>query len=340
MKRIISVLLCVILLALSVSMGASAISINSSRGDLIAEFQDGACSNGVDYAYYSPVKENDNTKYPLLVWIHGMKSGTEPRLQIRWYGISNWASDEYQAKFDQGGCFIFAPRATVSAINNWDVTSLWALKSSIDEFIAINGDNIDTNRIYIAGYSTGGVMVWEMLNAYPDFFAAAIPSSAITQPAASTLSKLKDTSVWIFCCDKDNYPGGRTEFAMSSFGGLKDITARPDGVRITYMSEAVLANGNKKSETVNGVTKPTSDAEHYTWEAITYDMHMANGDVYAYSKTIDGNGNEIDFSDGSGVISWLTKQARPEEPAKRSFIDMIRAFFSQIINFFKSLFKI
>lgn len=338
MKKVISIVLCVILLMTTAVTTVSAISVNSGTSKLNAQYLDGVCSNGIDYAYFSPVKENDNTKYPLFIWVHGMKSGTEPRAQVR-YGIGRWASDEYQAKFTQGGCFVFAPRSTKSAINNWDIGSLSYLKGAIDEFVEENKNNIDTKRIYIAGYSTGGVMVWDMLNAYPDYFAAALVGSAISQPSAATIAKLKDVSVWIFCCDKDIYPMGRTENAMSSFSALKSNTARPEGIRITWMSEAVLANGNKKTETVDGETKTAFDAEHYTWEAITHDMHMTNGEVYAYSQTIDGTGNKIDFSDGSGVISWLTKQAKPEENTKRSIIDTFKAFFEKIIAFFRNLFK-
>lgn len=168
-KKIISVLLSVLLLAMSLVVSTSAISVNSGNSTLNEQFLDGKCKNGIDYAYFSPVKENDNTKYPLFVWIHGMKSGTEPRAQVR-YGISRWGSDEYQAKFEQGGCFVFAPRATKSAINNWDIGSISYLKGAIDQFVSENKENIDTSRIYIGGYSTGGVMVWEMLNAYPDYF--------------------------------------------------------------------------------------------------------------------------------------------------------------------------
>lgn len=338
MKRIISILLCVLMFAMTLVTGVSAISVNSGNSKLSQQFIDGVCTNGIDYVYYSPIKKNDTTKYPLLVWVHGMKSGSEPRAQIK-YGIQRWASDEYQAKFEQGGCFVFIPRSANSAINNWDATQTGNLKGAIDEFVAKHKDNIDMSRIYIAGYSTGGVMVWDMLGAYPDYFAAAIPASAISQPSSATIAKLKDVSIWIFSCDKDFYAGGTTTNAMTTFDALNTQTARPEGVRITWMSEAVLANGNKKSETVDGVTRPTFDAEHYTWEAITHDMHMTNGDVYHYSQTKDGTGKAIDFSDGSGLIDWLTKQARPEEKSKTSIFDTFRLFFEKIIAFFKNLFK-
>ena len=36
----------------------------------------------IDYRYFSPVKENDTTKYPLVVWLHGMSDGSSDGVQI------------------------------------------------------------------------------------------------------------------------------------------------------------------------------------------------------------------------------------------------------------------
>ena len=326
MKKFISVALCAVMLVFSMSAFAGAVSIDAGRSRLNASMRDGEASNGVDYVYFSPVKgESDTTKYPLMIWLHGMKSGLYPRDQLRWYGFSNWASDEYQERFkNAGGCFLFAPRAQ-NSLNNWDSTQTAVLKSAIDEFIASCGDNIDTSRIYIAGYSTGAVMVWDMLLAYPDFFAAALPAAAITQPAG-TLSSLADVSVWILSCDKDYYVSGRSSAAKMVFNQLKGITNRPDGLRHTAFSQAVFANGNKKG---------TANEEHYVWEAITYDMHMADRVTpYEYASTVDGTGKSVSFENPDiGVIDWLSQQRRPEKS------DTGNKFFARIIEFYRSIFR-
>ena len=48
-----------------------------------------------------------------------------------------------------------------------------ALKSAIDSYVAAH--RIDPDRIYIEGMSMGGTGVWNMILAYPYYFAAAIP---------------------------------------------------------------------------------------------------------------------------------------------------------------------
>ena len=188
MKKITAVLLAVLML-LPMAVTALAIPLSSGNEALNKQMLDGEiASTGIDYVYYSPVKgEDDSVKYPLFVWLHGMRSGQTKRAQLNWYEFSNWASDEYQSRFENaGGCFLFAPRANNSR-NNWEGTDCALLKKTIDEFIAQYGDHIDRNRIYIAGYSTGGTMVWEMISQYPNFFAAGLPLSSVMQPTSNVM---------------------------------------------------------------------------------------------------------------------------------------------------------
>lgn len=341
MKKTISVLLSVLMLVLCFAPSASAISIEEGTPMLDLQFKNDKASNGIDYVYFSPVKSEDPVKYPLFIWLHAENSAKYKRSQLQPYKLSNWASDEYQARFQNaGGCFILAPRANLTAANSWDSTQVFFLKDVIDEFIRKNETHIDTDRIYIAGCSTGGEMVWNMLDTFSDFFAAGIPVCASSQPASTTLSKLKYTSVWIFSCDKDPSPLAKTESAFTTFASLGNMTKRPSGVRITTMSEAVFADYSKKTEWKNGQAKLSDDAEHCIWEAVTYDMHMADGSLYAYSNTLDSKGKAVDFSDSSGVISWLSAQKKvaqvedeePGEDASGDFWSMVNSIMNVIIT--------
>lgn len=342
-KKLLAVLLAAVCVMSSLMLSAGAVSITSGRKALLKTFTNAVASNGYDYLAFSPKKgEGDTQKYPLMVWLHGMKSGQKPGSQLQWYGFSNWASDEYQARFVQGGCYLLAPRAC-NATNNWDSSLASNLKKIIDEYIEQNKENIDTSRIYIGGYSTGGVMVWAMLARYPGFFAAGLPLASITQPATLELDSLQDTSVWIMCCDIDNYVGGRTTAARETFNYLKSITHRKSGIRITNMTQAVLANGAKKTETKNGQTVVASDAEHYVWEAVTYDMHMSDRVTpYLYATTVDGTGLTINFDDPEqGVISWLCRQSNKKTAENQSsgFFARIAAFFKKLFSLFLAFFK-
>ena len=48
-----------------------------------------------DYSYYSPVKgKDDKTKYPLVIWLHGMGNGWTDGFQLTASDISAWKRAE------------------------------------------------------------------------------------------------------------------------------------------------------------------------------------------------------------------------------------------------------
>lgn len=310
--------------ALTLTVGA--VSLSDGKWALCDQFKDGEISGSMDYVWYSPVKgESDNTEYPLVVWLHGRSSGSEKRKQLNSYDFSNWSSEEYQARFkDAGGAFLLLPRAN-SADNNWYLTEVEPLKKLIDIFIEENKKNIDLDRIYIAGYSSGGTMVYNTAAAYPDFFAAMIPICGVYTPTTVELDKWKDLSVWFVACTQDPYVSANAATVKTSFNYLSSVTNRKDGVRMTTSTNAVWADGTQST----GSWKH----QHYVMDIVIYDMHMKDGSVFAYTSTSDGNGNEISFeNDEGGVISWLSQQRRPSHSQTSTFIQ-------KIIDFFKSIFR-
>ena len=345
MRKIIYVSLSVLLI-FALSVTALALPLSAGTDALDNCFIDGEAPKGYDYVAFSPKKgDDDTTKYPLMVWLHGMKSGTEKRAQLKWYEFSNWASDEYQARFaNAGGCYLLAVRASDESINSWTSNSCYKLMRTIEYYLSLNGDNIDTSRIYIGGYSTGGSAVWDMISQYDGYFAAAVPIAAIYLPTTQEMDKVTDTSIWMFASDNDPYEINQSDDAYERFNYLKTRTLRPEGLRITTVSDARFADNSKRYnlETFEIMW----DAEHFIWEAVTYDMHLMDGVTpYPNCTTIDAAGNTIDFSDPSqGVISWLSLQTNDPTPVQESddtgFFAKIAAFFKSIINWFKTLFKI
>lgn len=334
MKKTISLLLSLMIIfscfALSFTANAELLSVGNDVLD--ARFLDGKCPGELDYVYYKPA-EKEGTKYPLVIWLHGAKSGDKPRAQLDWYRFSNWASDEYQARFkNAGGAYLLAPRSSKDVAHNWYETIHSDLKATIDYFISLH-DDIDTSRIYISGYSTGGSMTWHMVTHYPDFFAAAMPIASLYNPTISELSKLSNTSIWIFSCDKDFYTSARTEVAKKSVNTLKEITNRPSGIRHTAFTEAIWES-NRKQDAI--------DKEHYIWGAVTNDMFMDTGEQFYYSRTYDGTGETITFQRPDGIISWLSLQTNEKngEDFTRSFFQKIMDFFKDIINKLLSMFGI
>lgn len=338
MKKYLSLFLACLLLLLPMGVIASALPLSHGTAALNRQFLNGKYG-GYDYVYFSPVKaEDDAVKYPLTVWLHGRNSGGYARAQLERYEFSNWASDEYQARFENaGGCFLLCPRAAVGNRNEWDNSNKADLKAIIDEFIALNRDHIDTSRVYIGGYSTGGSMVWNMLTSYPGFFAAGLPLAAITQPSLSGLEKLKDTSVWIFTSDNDPYIINETGDVKPNFDYLCGVSNRAHELRMTSFTEAFFADGTKK---MDGAAL-ADDAEHYIWESVTYDMFMADGTTpYKCATTVNGKGETLTFTPGHALITWLSRQTNEKSAsAGMDFLRRITLFFNRIAQFFREMFS-
>lgn len=332
MKRFISLLLAmsVILSCFVLSFSVSAEQLSVGNDVLDARFLDGKCPGELDYVYYQP-EAKKGVKYPLMIWLHGAKSGDKPRAQLEWYRFSNWASYEYQSRFENaGGAYLLAPRSSKDIAHNWYETICGDLKATIDYFISLHPD-IDTSRIYISGYSTGGSMTWHMVTRYPGFFAAALPVASLYNPTQNELSKLSNTSIWVFSCDKDFYTSARTAAVEKTVDGLKKITNRPEGIRHTAFTEAVWQDGRKQD---------AFDKEHYIWGAVTNDMFMDSGEQFRYSRTYDGTGKTVTFERPKGIISWLSLQTNEKtgDETSLSFFQRIEAFLKDVINFILSLF--
>jgi dienelactone hydrolase len=91
-------------------------------------------------------------------------------------------------------------------------------KAIIDELL--QKYPIDPNRIYLSGVSSGGTGCWEMLDRYPELFAAAAPLASAGSPAAD-LSGLVDIPIWAFHTRDD--PGSDINLVRQTVARLKAI---------------------------------------------------------------------------------------------------------------------
>lgn len=322
MKRILSVLLCVFLFFGVFAFAAGAIPVAAGDDALRAQFGSGS-GGGLTYKYFAP-DLSDGVKYPVVVWLHGIASGNYEGDQLDSYDLCKWASDEYQARFENaGGAFILCPRAS----GTWDLTTTAAVKNCVEDFISRFEGQADRNRIYLMGFSIGASMTIKTAADYPDYFAAAVPVSAVDQTAASGLSNM---AVWFFANEKDSYVSANAAATRSTFRSLSDKVKDKTKIRFTWVSQAVDAYGN-------GV-----GMQHYMWRTLTNDMFMADGSEYAFSATVDGAGNTIRFFYPDGAISWLSQQSKngQEKAEKGSTLwDRIVLFFRLLRDFFVNLFS-
>ncbi len=299
MKKLFCVVLAFLMILSSVSVLAGAVKIEDGLESLKAQFIAGegpkAGEYSVDYRYYSPVKENDSKKYPLVIWLHGMGDGSEEGKQVAKSEIAFWASDEFQARFEPaGGAFIFAPRSREENSVFWGDTMLEPLMAAVNDFIAKNSANIDLTRIYMGGYSMGGKMTLETAVAFPEMFAAIFPICPAWVPDENAAALIADIPVWVTSSKRDplvNYYLAVTP----TWKNIINTNARPEDCRFSTLTKVCYADGKK------------TPSSHHAWFAVNYDMFTVENKDYHYMTTVNGSGEEVKLTYPDGMISWLSQ---------------------------------
>lgn len=259
-------------------------------------YDEGLDANGVsvDYHYFSPVKENDRTKYPLVVWFHGLGDGESPGKQISTSNVAAWASESYQCRFKgTGGAFILAPRSD-DGQETWSDAYIPVVRAIIDDFIAKNRDNIDVSRIYVGGYSMGGKMTLKMLTAYPEMFAAGFPICPAWVPDEEATACFKDIPIWMTSGAQDplvNY----FAFAATTWNNIISQSAVAEECRFSTLLSTCYPDGKR------------AYSAHLSWFSVNNDMFSDDNGDYPKMKTIGANGEAITLKYPDGMISWLSE---------------------------------
>jgi len=158
------------------------------------EFKD---SKGIQlrYAILKPAKIKPDTKYPLVVSLHGIGGRGSQKWEDNCAANKVLSQPAMRQKYP---CYIIAP--TVDPNQRWDGAPLAALieliKSSLKEH------PIDPSRIYVTGQSMGGFGTYSAILAEPHLFAAAVPVCGRGQPDQA--KKIVHLPIWIFHGEKDS----------------------------------------------------------------------------------------------------------------------------------------
>lgn len=342
-KKLICLILCLIMTVSTISFCSCAISDTAAELNERFKFGKGPETNGyaIDYRYYSPVKKNDTTKYPLVIWLHGMMNGKSDGDQLEHCNISEWASKDYQKRFrGTKGAFIMAPRSLEEEGLYWSDELIYPLRRAIDKFISKNKKNIDVTRIYIGGYSMGGKMTLKMAVAYPEMFAAIFPVCPAWVPGEKASAQLKNTPMWLTSGVPDplaNY----FAYVTPTWNNIVSSSKRPKDLRFSSLKMVCYDDG-----------KICSSA-HESWNAVTSDLFSAENGAYPYISTIDGNGEKVELKYPKGLIYWLSsyKSKYNGKAAKNSGNDavqeeghgtgltFIKVLFSNLFSYIKNEIK-
>ena len=333
-RKVFSVLLALCIIIATVCIGAQATgrkeALPTSAGiqALRDEFEHDVApeENGyaLDYCYYSPVGENDSGKYPLVIFLHGIGHADYEGYQLNDSDMPYWASAELQSRFTSGGAFILLPRAPEDQLVYWNSSLIESLRAVIDDFIAKHGDNIDTTKIFITGSSAGGEMAWDMVIAFPEYFAGAFPIAATGTVTASEVKQCKDVAIWMIASKKDPFVN-YTTVTQPLWKNVCSYNSNPASCRLSSLDNVVEPAGNSASD------------NHHLAKVITYDFHMLDGSTYPNTVTVDGNGNTLNLESPNGIIYWMNSVSSSYDGTPGNGTGkMTVTFINDIINFFRN----
>lgn len=337
LKKLVTILLVLTMLfgISSLSVSAGFINLSEENNKFVKDISPEIDGYAIDYRYFSPVKENDTTKYPLVIWLHGICNGWKDGMQINSSDVGIWVKDEYQSRFkDSGGAFIFVPRSPEEKNLCWANSLIRPLRGAIDNFIAKNKDNIDVSRIYIGGYSMGGRMTLKMAAAYPEMFAAAFPVCPKWVPGDEAAEHLSNMPIWLTSSKRDPIVNYYSE-VMPTWETLIAHSNIPEFCRFSTLQKSVYPDGSRA---------PTA---HNSWYSVNYDMFSDTNGDYPTMSTINGKGEVVTLTYPDGIISWLSdftsdydgSPATDKGNTAAHKVSVNVNFFKAIYNFFKNLFR-
>lgn len=165
--------------------------------------------NSLPYRLMKPAKEEKDTVYPLVIFLHGAgERGTENETPLV-HGVKEFAKPSAREQFP---CFLIAPQCPEGkrwVEVDWSARSHTMPKTPSDPMKLLLGliDSlektlpIDKSRIYVTGLSMGGYGTWDLISRRPERFAAAVPvCGGGDEGQAANAAKVP---VWAFHGGKD-----------------------------------------------------------------------------------------------------------------------------------------
>ncbi len=275
--------------ALPLSAGLEAL-----RGQFESGVADESDGYALDYCYYSPAGKDDDEKYPVVIYLHGIGHGSYVGSQLDDSTMATWASAELQARWkDTGGAYILLPRCPEDKLQYWSKTFVDPVRTLIDCFIEEHGKNIDTTRIFVGGSSAGGELTWDLAVEFPEYFAGIYPLAATGARTISDIKATKNVSVWLFAGKLDpivNY----VTVTLPLWSMICDYNENASNCRLSAFSKVVNPDGSK------------GDSNHRLFTTLMYDLRMEDGSAYPHVETVNGDGETVLLEGSEGIISWMS----------------------------------
>ena len=223
-------------------------------------FTDSLTSTTLPYRLILPENYDNTKKYPVILYLHGMgENGTDNEAQLKYIHLMYSTAGDMLKE-----AILVAPQNNSGWFIGEDNT-VGVAKRLLDN--VIEEYSCDINRIYVMGMSMGGHGTWNMLESYPEFFAAAIPICGWGNSQIG--DKLKNMPIWIY-------------------HGTADPTINISQSESVYNS-IINAGGNKvKFTRLEGV-------QHDSWSS-AFDNRELFCWLFAQNKTENKNAEYENFS--------------------------------------------
>lgn len=210
-------------------------------------FHDEIFDLDMPYELYVPTNYNPKKKYPLVVALHGTGEVQEPTSALlkKTEMATVWAKD---SEAGHNECIVIAPHCTVryDEDDNWTTLNQFAKGRTESPFYPMPqlkvvwglmermklDYNIDRDRIYLIGISSGAFGAYVFAADHPDAFAGMIAACGAANP--SRINALRSVPMWIFHSDDDpvivpSYTLEPTIRALDSAGIKYRLTRYPKG---------------------------------------------------------------------------------------------------------------
>lgn len=250
----------------------------------------------LNYGYYMP--SLNGGKKPLIIFLHGAGEGGYD-VPIAYTGNKVTALADKHVQDTFGGAVVLVPQCPTMWLDDgshqYGLTGksmyVEALKALIDEFIELNSDVIDMNRIFVGGDSNGGFMTMRMIVDYPDFFAGAFPICEALPDATITdaqIEKMKDLPIW-FTHAKNDPIVKPEDYVVPTYERLMKAGAK--NVHFTFWDAIFDLHGEFKNEK----GEPFEYFGHFAW------IPMLNDDC-----KVDFDGKPVVVDDKEvTLIEWM-----------------------------------
>lgn len=187
------------------------------------------------YRLFVPSAATMRNRMPLIVWLHGKgEAGDENLGQLRWLEQTVFEHPWERRRYPFFLLAVQCPldNAIWTSENNSSRRDdmIEVAKAILDQ--TIRDYPIDSDRVYLAGISSGGSGCWELAARYPHYFAAVVPMAS-SGLASGRINNLLDVPVWAFHCKGD--PGTPVQGVQSTTIALK---AAGGNVHLTELDAA------------------------------------------------------------------------------------------------------